>query len=214
MNALLEYPELLPSSSTEAATATVCRIAYNHDDTKGREFRADVKFRTKDAVVKELSDVLGAVKDRKELRELDFEDEDERIREIEGLTEIISRGISKACAVWGLDEAEIEDMEYTVEMVLANNQLIVDVLGKDISVYSSDADTFASEVKPYLDSTPTLEGFTAWPLIEEVRIYVKSDILKDGIVLVDLPGLSDMVLITSPFPLLWLTMIRLRTGPL
>lgn len=38
LNALLEYPELLPSSSTEAATATVCRIAWNHDDTPDHQF--------------------------------------------------------------------------------------------------------------------------------------------------------------------------------
>jgi gas vesicle protein len=32
-----------------------------------------------------------------------------------------------------------------------------------------------------------------WPLIDHVNIYVKADILKGGLVLVDLPGLSDIV---------------------
>ena len=33
--------------------------------------------------------------------------------------------------------------------------------------------------------------FPVWPLIEEVDLKVKSDLLKNGLVLVDLPGLSD-----------------------
>jgi hypothetical protein len=172
LNALLEYPELLPSSSTEAATATVCRISYNHDDRKGREFRAVVKFRTEEAVVKELSEVLTAVKDRKGLREQEFESEDARDEAIEELTGIISRGVTKMCAVWGLDESELEDMEHTVESVMANKEHIVELIGSTIKIDSDDTDDFATEVKPYLDSTSTTDGIIAWPLIEEVHIYV------------------------------------------
>ncbi|KAL2135767.1 hypothetical protein VTI74DRAFT_6972 [Chaetomium olivicolor] len=193
LNALLEYPELLPSSSTEAATATVCRIAWNHDDAEGHEFRADVIFRKREDVIKELNALLSAVKDRKELREQEFENEDERCEAIEEVTDIISRGISKICAVWGLDEGELEDTEHTVESVLGGKGHIEPLLGTEMTIYSADADDFANEVKPYLDSTPTPEGIIAWPLIEEVRIYVKAEILRHGIILVDLPGLSDMV---------------------
>ncbi|KAK4241501.1 hypothetical protein C8A03DRAFT_30363 [Achaetomium macrosporum] len=156
LNALLGYPELLPSSSTEAATAT-CR------------------------------------EDRKELRVHEFENEDERFQAIEEITDIISRGIHKICAIWDLDESEIEDAGYTVESILAKNEHIVKILGQNMTIFSSDADQFAAEVKPYLDSTPTSQGITAWPLIKEVRIYVKAEILKHGIVLVDLQELSDMV---------------------
>jgi hypothetical protein len=136
---------------------------------------------------------LCAVKDRKLLREEEYDDEDDRIKAIEEVTNLISRGISKVCAIWGLDESDIEDMDYTVDGVLADNDSVVELLGTSETIYSPDADDFATEVKPYLDSTPTRDDITAWPLIDEVRIYVKSDILKHGIVLVDLPGLSDMV---------------------
>ncbi len=193
LNALLEYPELLPSSSTEAATATVCRIAWNHDDTPVKKFRADIKFRSLEAVQKELDEVLTAVEERKALRDQEFENEKEHIEAMEEMNDIISQGISKICAVWNLDEGEIEDMNHTVESVMGANQQIVDLLGRDLAIYSPDLDQFAAKVKPYLDSTPTPEGIIAWPLIEEVRIYVKSKLLKHGIVLVDLPGLSDMV---------------------
>jgi len=193
LNALLEYPELLPSSSTEADTATVCRIAWNYDNAAGHEFRADVKFRSKEAVVKELNDVLAAVKDRKNLRERPFEDDDEHIQAIEEIADIISKSIRKVCTVWNLDENELEDKDYTTGSIREHNEQILNLLGKETAIYSADLDNFATEVKPYLDSTPTLDGIIAWPLIEEVRIYVKSEILRHGIVLVDLPGLSDMV---------------------
>ncbi|KAL2019192.1 hypothetical protein VTK56DRAFT_9992 [Thermocarpiscus australiensis] len=86
-----------------------------------------------------------------------------------------------------------EDMDHTVESVLESNQHILNLLKETVNIYSSDAEEFAAQVKPYLDATPTPEGIIAWPLISEVRLYVKSEILKHGLVLVDLPGLSDMV---------------------
>ena len=193
LNALLEYPELLPSSSTEAATATVCRIAWNYDDTPAEKFRADIKFRSLEAVQKELGEVLTAVGDRKALRNQEFENEKERVEAMEEMNDIVSQGINKICAIWNLDEGEIEDMDHTVESVMGANKQIVDLLGRVLPIYSSDLDQFAAKAKPYLDSTPTPEGIIAWPLIEEVRIYVRSELLRHGIVLVDLPGLSDMV---------------------
>lgn len=117
LNALLGFPELLPSSSTEAATATVCRVAWSHDDTPGREFKAEVTFRNEHDVVEELEQVLKAVKDKKEYREMPFDTQNERCGAIEEVTGIISRGISKVCAGWGLDESEIEDMDHTVDSI-------------------------------------------------------------------------------------------------
>ncbi|KAK0615606.1 hypothetical protein B0T17DRAFT_644611 [Bombardia bombarda] len=57
-------------------------------------------------------------------------------------------------------------------------------------------------IKPYLDSMYTERAgkcgavtrqMAVWPLIGHVEIYVKSELLKSGLVLVDLPGLSDAV---------------------
>ncbi|KAK4461591.1 Dynamin family-domain-containing protein [Cladorrhinum samala] len=191
LNALLETPELLPSSSQEAATATVCRIAYNTDETSGNEFKAEVVFRSKEDVIKELDDVLRAIQERKDLYKQEFEDEQERIEAINEMTEIIARSISHVCAVWDLDEGDLEEEEYTAVSIIERHPDILMALGTTKIIRSSDCGDFAIQVKPYLDSTQTPEGMTAWPLIKEVRLFVKSDILKRGIVLVDLPGLSD-----------------------
>ncbi|KAK4105259.1 hypothetical protein N658DRAFT_482787 [Parathielavia hyrcaniae] len=182
LNALLEYPELLPSSSADAATAT-----------KGSRVSSYIRFRTEEAVVGELSDVLTAFKERKELRTQEFETEDARAEAIDVLNEIISKSINKVCAVWSLDECDIEDKEHTVESIISNNAHVVDLLGTTLRICSDEAEDFANEIKPYLDSTATPDGIMAWPLIEEVRLFVRSEILKHGIISVDLPGLSDMV---------------------
>lgn len=101
---------------------------------------------------------------------------------------------SARCAPCGISTREkLEDMDHTVESVLAVNGPTVALLRQNKEICSADANEFSSEVKPYLDSTLTPEGIMAWPLIEEVRFYVTSDILKRGIILVDLPELSNMV---------------------
>ncbi|KAK4225734.1 hypothetical protein QBC38DRAFT_530237 [Podospora fimiseda] len=61
---------------------------------------------------------------------------------------------------------------------------------------------FATMIKPYLDSTrrkqsgPTgavTREMALWPLVSHAEVFVKSEILRSGLVLVDLPGLSDVV---------------------
>ncbi|KAK3998305.1 hypothetical protein QBC44DRAFT_228324 [Cladorrhinum sp. PSN332] len=191
LNALLESPELLPSSSQQASTATVCRVAYNHDDTEGHDFKAEVAFRRRDDVIGELLEVLNAIEERKRLYREHFEDEKQRCEAIEEVTATIAKGISQVCAVWDLDEGDLEDSQLTVESVLKRNLAAVEKLGTTITIHSADAREFALEIQPYLDTTPTQDGMTAWPLIKEVRIFLKAEILKRGIVLVDLPGLLD-----------------------
>ncbi|KAK4232611.1 hypothetical protein QBC38DRAFT_450238 [Podospora fimiseda] len=191
LNVLLETPDLLPSSSQQAATATVCRIAYNCDKTAGHEFRAEFVFRSKEDVVKELNSVLNSIQERQALLAQEFEDEEERIEMLDELNISISRGISQVCAVWDLNKGELEYDQHTAEEIMARNPENVKALDTTKTIYSSDSAAFASEVKPYLDATRTLEGLTAWPLIKEVNIFVKCSLLRHGLVLVELPGLSD-----------------------
>jgi len=62
-------------------------------------------------------------------------------------------------------------------------------------VTSDNPEHFSAIIKPYIDSSDSKEGgsysFAQWPLVKVVRLYIKSELLKDGIVLVDLPGSMD-----------------------
>ncbi|AEO58784.1 hypothetical protein MYCTH_2111053 [Thermothelomyces thermophilus ATCC 42464] len=119
VNAILEYPELLPSSSTEAATATVCRVAWNYDDTNGHEFRAEIKFRSRNAVVKELNPVLSAMKDRKELRKHESDDENERIYAPSGTSTKASLRSDAFCkgSREALQNAQLQEESFKIKSV-------------------------------------------------------------------------------------------------
>lgn len=190
---LLEIPELLPSSNSEAATSCACRVSWNDSDDPDYLFRAEVVFRSREDVAQELRSIFAQVQKRNSLAENDAEDDDpfDRMEEEAELQSAIAEGFNKISAIWGLDEQAAEGM--SVEELLASNSDVLHLLGATKTIHSRDAEQFAEHVKPYLDSSENLQGFRAWPLITEVRIFVKAPFLKNGVVLVDLPGLSDAV---------------------
>ncbi len=191
---LLEIPELLPSSNSQAATACACRVSWNHDDTPDHEFRAEVVFRSREDVAQELHDIWEMVQEHKRLFENDLEDADEefdRLNESAELQSAISEGFKKIRAVWGRSEEAVRGM--SSKDLLDSNQDVLQLLGTTKTIHSQDAEKFAEHVKPYLDSSENSQGFKAWPLITEVRLFAKAPFLKNGVVLVDLPGLSDAV---------------------
>lgn len=62
-------------------------------------------------------------------------------------------------------------------------------------LFSKTEAIFAKDIKKYIESSAPKEGedvsISLWPLVKVVRIFVKADILKHGIILVDLPGSGD-----------------------
>ncbi|KAL2264654.1 hypothetical protein VTJ83DRAFT_7164 [Remersonia thermophila] len=192
LNMLMGYAEFLPSSNSEAATACVCRVSWNDDDTPGHEFKAEVVYRSHDDVKQELEDIFARLRARKQgqntTRNETYTERMEREAEEHSA---IEEGFKKIDAVWGLDEDGVQGMG--VEDLLASKPDVLERLGTTQTFYSEDAERFAEQIKPYMDSSKNLEGYRAWPLITEVRLYVKDPSLRHGAVLVDLPGLSDSV---------------------
>jgi hypothetical protein len=191
---LLEIPELLPSSNSEAATSCACRVSWNDDDDPDHKLRAEIVFRSREDVALELEHFFAMIQERQQLKERELDDDDEpfaRMEEEAEMESAIAEGFNKISAIWGLDEYTAECM--STEELLLSNPDILQLLGTTKTVCSQDAEQFAEDVKPYLDSSETLQGFRVWPLITEARLYVKAPFLKHGVVLVDLPGLSDAV---------------------
>ncbi|KAK4154764.1 hypothetical protein C8A00DRAFT_32432 [Chaetomidium leptoderma] len=193
LNMLLEVPELLPSSNSEAATSCACRVSWNDDDAPEHQFRAEVVFRSPEDVAQELQHIFAMVQQREQLNE-EADDDDNPFERMEEEAETqcaIAEGFKKIGAIWGLDQEDVESM--TPKDLLVSNPEVFQLLGTTKTIYSQDAEKFAEVVKPYMDSSENLQGFRAWPLITEVRLFVKAPFLKHGVVLVDLPGLSDAV---------------------
>ena len=82
-----------------------------------------------------------------------------------------------------------------------NDPEVVRVLGTIKKIAAPDCRRLYSELQQYMDSKdkPAAKGPTAgkkkgmafWPLIKVVKVFVKSDALSTGVVLVDLPGVHD-----------------------
>jgi hypothetical protein len=219
INGIIGFRGLLPSSSQAAATAVPCLIAYNDDPNPDAAFRAQVIFRTEDDIRDELDQYFNALKIREEVN-MAFRSEEsdhnlpgppgasstsardrqaklvDRLKDLEIVEEHTNELLEMVSAVFGLDEEELKTE--STEGLLATHPDVRMLLGQTITVVSGDGEEFSENIKPYMDSVPAVHGtsgveFAAWPLINEVRVFVRSNVLKNGIVLVDLPGLADSV---------------------
>lgn len=193
LNALLGYRELLPTSNQEASTAVPCKIAYNDDEDPSQRFRGEVKFRDREDVKKQLGEFYGDMKARQGLRDGESDEHYDALRELEANLKPTLELIN---TLWGLEQDQVENM--SCEDLLDSNPEVSNLFGTTKQFHDSELDTFSDMVKPYMDSTVALHGesgseFAVWPLVEKVDLFVKSDILRNGLTLVDLPGLADSV---------------------
>ncbi|EAA31283.1 hypothetical protein NCU05557 [Neurospora crassa OR74A] len=206
LNALLGFKDLLPPNDALVATAAICQVAYNYCDDPKKAFRAEITFRKHLDVKHELNRFFEDVKLRNELLNGrgEFEDDDDKDSpDSSDLGEIIERinaTAEKIGPVWGHNLTELEGM--STQDLLKKDDPAVKLLSTTKRINSPDLATFAPAIKPYLDATTTsisgragreTRDMAVWPLIDHVKVYVKSDILRGGIVLVDLPGLGEIV---------------------
>ncbi|KAI1301107.1 hypothetical protein F5Y03DRAFT_408055 [Xylaria venustula] len=195
LNALLGFQELLPTNNEEASTAVQCMVSFNHDLRPEYAFRCDVTFQSKEALEAKLLQFFTDLKIRDELQEShDGSAEDEEaLRDRERILRPTREMIS---IVFGLQEEQVEKLG--LEGVLNSNPEALKMLGTVKEFNGSEVEGISHLMKPYMDSTVenhSLSGanFAAWPLIDRVELFVKSDVLRNGVVLVDLPGLGDAV---------------------
>ncbi|KAI1468989.1 uncharacterized protein F4812DRAFT_470723 [Daldinia caldariorum] len=195
LNALLGFNELLPTNNQEASTAVVCKVSYNDSDKSSMKFRACVTFRTKANLVRQLDTFFEDLKGRDELRAADGDslEDQEALRNTNARLKPTFEMIR---TIFGIEECDVAGM--TTQTLLEQNESVTKLLGTTKKFHAGHEDQLAEQIKPYTDSTTaqhTTSGlkFAAWPLIDEVELYIKSDILKNGVVLVDLPGIADAV---------------------
>lgn len=195
LNALLGEQDLLPSSEERAATATACRVVYNHDPDG---YRAHVFFRSRQGFTDKLDNLFQNLEKKRELQTMmegDLEADEEQ--EIEEQLEGIETSTTETLETLGvlLGGTKEEDLRFTsTEDFFKAHPL--GVLGTTEKITETDRETFLARMRPYVDSTPAIcdgQEQMLWPLIEHVTIFMKSKILKYGLELVDLPGLGDAI---------------------
>lgn len=195
LNALIGEQDLLPSSNDKAGTAAACRVVYNHGPDG---YRMKVFFRSRQSFTDELNTLFENLKTKRELQaRMEADCETAEQADIEDQLGDIEANTTETLETLGvlLGGVKEEDMGVTsTEEFLDAHPL--EVLGTIKEITETDRKTFQDRTKPFMDSTPGLcdgQERMLWPLIDHVTIFVKSEILKYGLELVDLPGLGDAV---------------------
>lgn len=186
INSLLDEQRLLPTSSYRACTAVVTEISYNNSTDPQKAYRAEVEFISQDDWDSELNVLFGELVENQKLSPA-------------YLDANVDAGIAYAKI-----RAVYPDLTHTmIEQAkageLAKRQAVVDVLGKTREISCKTSQALYKEMRTYLDSNskdtkgvPSEEKAMAyWPLIKVVKVYTRASVLKQGICLVDLPGIHD-----------------------
>ncbi|OBR03973.1 Tat pathway signal sequence [Colletotrichum higginsianum IMI 349063] len=195
INALLGY-RIVPTSQSSACTAAVCIFGYNNDTAGGNKFRAIITFKSWDTVKTELDALKKEQADLEDMRSL-FENDP--TSDFSGQYAEVERSIQSIMSWSGLSDAFIR--KSSPEQILQNaKSLATDIFpnGKADNtgnhqehIVAASERAFIRLLRQYVDSANKSSAPKYWPLVEKVKAFVDSPILRNGIKLVDLPGTSD-----------------------
>jgi len=182
--------KVLPRNEEAASTAVAVEVSYNHSDDPNRLFRAEIEGISKSKFSKELEDLF----EDKRQWDLYADDEDEGE---ERDTEIWQRLLNTIEKIKWLYPSlkNPDDLNKTSAKQLLSKPHVLKMLDSKKGLCAKTEAAFARDIKKYIESTAPKEGddvsVSLWPLVKVVRIFVKAEILKPGIILVDLPGSGD-----------------------
>jgi hypothetical protein len=189
INALLEHEDLLPADDEKACTAVCVEIMWNPQDNPAHAFQARIDRISEDDWRIELEKLFRDISDQ--ALNKDSEDgEPDLERDMR-----IKTAFQKLKCVYP-QIRNIQDLKNLTVKDLLQHPNVKNILGQSKWITNKSLEEFAPAIKPYIDSSDSKEGnggrsFAQWPLVKLVRLLVKSRILMDGIILVDLPGSMD-----------------------
>lgn len=169
-------------------------VRYNHCKDGELPFRAEVHFMSREELGAELKILRDEIKDAaKPVAEAPSECDDSQIDgESEQRREEL---LSKFKSIWPYLRNEHDFMKKTCEQLL-DDPCVRNRLGSCLELNSATHEDFRDRVRPYLDANGREDENEAehrlLPLINSVKLFVVSELLKDGIVLVDMPGNNDV----------------------
>lgn len=197
LNALIgQKDDLAPSSQNGACTAAVCCFHYHDSTTASRKYLARVTFKSKQTIDRELRTFFNEHKSLNDDSQLNSQADGEVRAERERLQDTLSliHGWS------GLPRAKILDLGINnaaaeISRICRNGAKFFNYQNTSEQVTrqigANTAKNFLKEVRPYVGNTKKKLETLLWPLVEIVDIYVDAPVLRNGVVLVDLPGESD-----------------------
>ncbi|KAK0105169.1 hypothetical protein ONS95_004433 [Cadophora gregata] len=182
INALVGYRNLLPSSAERACTAVVVEIAYNSSNDKDALFQSEIVYITRDEWRDELERFYEDL-EAPAATDDDQESDTERRERIKETLDKLKCVYPRVKSVEQLRSSSVEQ--------LLQDPAVCNLLGRVVKVKSGTKVQFSNTIKNHIDSGDNDGTAAQWPLVKLVRVFVKSDFLKHGITLVDLPGNLD-----------------------
>jgi predicted GTPase len=177
LNALLDA-RILPVSNMRACTAAITEVAYSPD---GR-YHAIIEFMARNEWQKEIDVLKDDLRDFLEMQAAKPGSSEGPSDEAHSISRVAR---DKLKTVYSLPE----DFQFTLETLetLHEDREIATALdGQNASIATNDLKEFRDRIKLYLDSKQKF-----WPIVTKVIVSGPFDILKDGVRIVDLPGIND-----------------------
>ncbi|KAK2037515.1 hypothetical protein LZ31DRAFT_636013 [Colletotrichum somersetense] len=202
INAVLDEERVVPTSCMRACTAVITEISWNQSEDPAKKYRAEIEFITQAewateviALHRDILDANGGISS--DVRNADSD---------AGIAYAVLKAVYPKHT-----DAQLRD---TDPAVLANFVKVREVIGKTQIIEEAECGPFYSKIQSFVDSeekrgkpgsdtsntanttdtaniTPKEQKMAFWPLIKVVRVFLKSEVVSTGVVLVDLPGGRD-----------------------
>ncbi|PYH43201.1 uncharacterized protein BP01DRAFT_424987 [Aspergillus saccharolyticus JOP 1030-1] len=203
INALIDEKGVLTTDCMRASTAVPIEVSYNHGESR---YKAEVQFIDHKDWERELKILFADLRDHS----------DELARDEKPKDPEAAVALDKIMAVY--PNLKRRTLLETSPCKLLEDERVSDLLGQKIEIEDNHSKTFSEGLKSYIDSKgkkrgrPKVSsknaassartelagdeesadrGIGLWPLVRVVRVFVTSEALSTGAILVDLPGVFD-----------------------
>lgn len=185
INAILGIKGLLPTNPSKACTAVPVEVSFNRSEDAKEQFRAEVQFATKEEWKKELDDLFIDIHDHLHADNEPGSDQDHERKER------INDALSKLRYVYPHLKS-VEDLGATSATKLLEDKNVKKVLNSKRIIQKATLKQFSAAILLYIATQESdRKDFVHWPLVTCVKLFVKAEVLRSGLVLVDLPGGMD-----------------------
>jgi GTPase SAR1 family protein len=175
INAILKEAHLVEISNSRACTNWVTEISWNKSDDESKLYRGQIEY-------------ISAEEWREELAILvhDLLDENGEYGPLTMASNIGQVALAKIRSVYGDMEPEVLAVRLRNIGQMAQDDGLKNLLGTVEEFGEPNEKSFCARLR---ECTSNAKGL--WPLIKVVRIFLKAEVLKSGVVIVDLPGAQD-----------------------
>ena len=186
INAVLGEDSLVPTSGMTACTSAATELSWNEDDDPRRKYTAEVHFITAHDWATELGVLLddiplAGLQAGKHLPNTDDEAE---------------VAMAKIGAVYpDLDPAVLKQGTCAIDDLISY-PAVKQLLGITKHLYADTAHALYTQLEPFIGSRKngdSTSSMSTWPLVKVVRIFTRSPVLENGLVLVDLVSPSALL---------------------